>query len=153
MKKEVFLAIITGLVVGSIISFAIYQARNYYLGDQNGPDIRVETPTNDISEPENQHSIEILSPLDFSLSDTNRVSISGTTSPNSYMSAVSEISESIFLADSNGNFSLDFVLAEGVNIITLTAITYENEEANQAEVDLTVTYLTESETEVADEED
>lgn len=148
MKKEVALAIITGLIVGLLVSFGLYQARRIYLPtpeiESNQTEIVPELPVSENA----GHMIEIASPADFSLTDTSSITISGTTTPDSYIAAVSSTSEVVGQANATGDFTLPYTLIEGVNIITLTAIGPTGE---QADTDLTITYIVESNVEAADE--
>lgn len=140
MKKEVFIAIITGLTLGLVISLAIYYARNQAVPENvvQSQEELTQNQANTVDEVEQLPKINITTPANFALLDTQEVAISGQAEPNVYLTAVTTSSEAFTQATSNGNFSLRIKLLEGVNIVTITATSADG---SQESVDLTLTYL------------
>lgn len=149
MKKEVFIAIATGLILGLVISLAIYQARQMYTADANS-EATIEVLPPATPTPELGHQLEIIEPSNFTLAETDTLTISGNTTPDSYVTMVSDTFEGFVQAGPGGEFNLDFPLETGVNIITITSI---DQEGYQASGDITITYLIDETTQEESEDE
>ena len=139
MKKEVLIAIVLGFIIGLIITFGIYRAQKAYRG-QLTQDQMPDLPTPDAQTSSSAgHQINITSPQDETIYDQEILGISGSTTPLSYVTAVSSQDQAVTQAAQDGTFSLTIELTGGGNIITVTAIDSDGQSASQ---DLTITYST-----------
>lgn len=141
MKKEVFLAVFVGFILGLIITFGIWTA-NKSLKNQPAP-LTQTPPENTSPTPippsNNQLSLNVDSPEDESISSTSSVSLSGKTSPRLPVVITWETGQTIAVADDTGVFEADIKLEGGYNRINLAV--YDNQ-GNSATKDLLVTYTT-----------
>lgn len=136
MKKEVIIAIIIGFIIGLIITYGIYRAQLAYQGNPT-TESQQTSPQDDQSAP--SHGLNVTSPIDETVISSESVTISGATTANSYITAVTADSEEFTQADSSGNFSLTYELQAGANLISLTTISPQGETAT---TDLTLIYST-----------
>ncbi len=138
MKKEVTIAITIGFTIGLIITFGIYRAQKAYQDNKQSLQNNNQQQQTNPTEPP-PHSLVVTSPVDETLSDQDTVTITGTTSPNSYLTAVSSQHQTFTQAQADGTFSLEMTLEEGANIITITSL---DQFSNSQTADLTITYST-----------
>lgn len=146
MKKEVFLAIFIGFILGLVITFGIWTANKSLQKMANQPDntvadASIETsptpiPDNPIS---NTISLTISTPEDEFLTNSNTLKVTGKTLANAVVAIMSETGEVLVQADINGLFSADVSLEGGYNLITVTAT---DDQGNSSTQSLTVTYTT-----------
>lgn len=146
MKKEVFLAIFIGFILGLVITFGIWTANKSLQKMANQPDntvadASIETsptpiPDNPIS---NTISLTISTPEDEFLTNSNTLKVTGKTLANAVVAIMSETGEVLVQADINGLFSADVSLEGGYNLITVTAT---DDKGNSSTQSLTVTYTT-----------
>lgn len=159
MKKEVFLAISIGFVLGLVITFGIWTANNSLkkLPQQKPTPTPVvstsETPKDVSTSPSSNTTpapststkgtlpLKITTPQDEDLLTKNTVKLSGTTTAGAAVSLVYETGETILQADTSGNFSTDITLEGGFNTITVTA---SNSKGETSTTTLTLTYTTQS---------
>lgn len=139
MKKEVLVAILVGFIIGLIITFGIYQAQKMYLDPQTISETL--TPPQETSNPDDQvnaHELRIVSPQDNEIMDSKTISITGFTTPLSYVTVVSDFSEASTQASNAGSFTVDIELDELANVLTLTSITETGQITQES---ITITYL------------
>ncbi len=144
MKKEVIIAILIGFGIGLLITVGIHATRK--------KDTGVLNPVADITPtiaPNNEHHVEIISPLENSLQSSPNLLIKGQTTPDSSIILQTEQTYQIKIADSSGAFEADFPLSFGPNQITLTS--YDPTGASATFV-LETTYLPLDEEEASEEE-
>ncbi len=134
MKKEVLFAILIGFAIGLLITFGIYQAQKTY---QRAAQSTSPSPTPDNQTTPFSSNLEITFPQLESVTDQPTTTIKGITQPQYYITAVSNDYHTFSQADTNGNFSLEFNLEEGINIITLTSL---EDQQPQDSTDLLITY-------------
>jgi len=120
MRKEVVIAIILGLVLGSILVYGIYTA--------NKAAKDVIQPTQQTQEqPENEQKqnsiLTVNSPEDGDILDTPTATISGQTSLDNALVIITETDQFTPNTDENGFFYLEVELIKGGNLIQVTAIT------------------------------
>lgn len=148
MKKEVFLAISIGFILGLVITFGIWTAnkslKNLPAGIPASPTPSSSTPDAGEVTPAPQPAANLLpltisSPIDEALLDKNTVSVVGKTQAGATIALISETGEQILTADSSGNFSADITLEGGYNLISITAYDKDGHSTSQT---LTVTYTT-----------
>jgi hypothetical protein len=148
MKKEVFLAVAVGFVLGLIITFGIWTANNS-LKNSSRPQQTADNSVNVIPSPTgtpetpntgNQIPLSLISPAaDETLVNTDSLSISGKTVPGAVVAITYESGKNILVADNNGNFSLDIKLDGGYNRITATAY---DKDGNTNTAQMLITYTT-----------
>jgi len=145
MKKEVFLAVSVGFVLGLIITFGIWTANNSL---KNHPQVNVTagnlTPSPTLAPASggqtNPIPLSLTSPeTDETLVNTDSLTVSGKTVPGAVVAITYETGENILAADKDGNFSLDIKLEGGYNRITAAAY---DKDGNTAVVHTLVTYST-----------
>jgi len=140
MKKEVLIAIVIGFALGLLITFGIWTA-NKALKTQSETPVE-ETKTEAVVEPTPTpagFSLNILSPEDDALIDTNKAEIKGSSVAQAIIVIVAEKEEKIIEADENGSFATEVTLVRGINEITVTAFNQEGEKTSQS---LSVVYST-----------
>lgn len=141
MKKEVFLAVAVGFVLGLLITFGIWTA-NRSLKNTFQPEI-AETSPSPSPEPESivpaAFSLTIVTPEDEALVTTSEISVSGKTVPQAVVVIMSENSEQIVTTDSTGAFTADVTLEGGYNRLQVTAFDATGSSTSQT---LLVTYTT-----------
>lgn len=142
MKKEVLFAIIIGFIIGLIITYGIYRAQQAY--KQSVEQAAIEAtpqPTPEVNQlQQTSHTVTIQEPINQAVVLSDTITLRGTTTPNAYVTIVSETHEEIIQADDRGTFVTPFTLADGINILTVTALTSTQE---SAETQVTVIYQAE----------
>lgn len=120
MRKEILLAIIIGLMVGLVLTYGFYLARNAL---RRVPSNDPQTQTVMLNEAdETAGNLSIVSPLDESVQTNRTLTIAGATVPNSFVVIFVNDAENITTADESGNFSIEATLEMGSNLITFHAI-------------------------------
>lgn len=139
MKKEVVLSIVIGFGIGLIATFGVYWARRS-IKEANliQSPLASQERQNENSSPTAQ-SLSLASPLDQSISQTSKVSLSGTTNPSSWVVILTEKEEKIIQADKKGNFETEISLVGGENEIRVEAIAENGEKESKT---ITVVYST-----------
>jgi hypothetical protein len=145
MKKEVFLAISIGFILGLIITFGIWTANKSLKQTSPG----TPTPTQTIAQisqaptptsmPSNQISLNISSPANEILTNASTTNLSGKTVPGAFVAVLFESGETILTASSTGDFSFDIPLEGGFNRISVRAYDQNGQSSTQ---NLIVTYTT-----------
>ncbi|SRR5258708_3521872 len=125
MKKEILFAVGIGLVVGLIITFGMYRARQAVTGattinNQLNGTLASPPPTN-VTAPE-QDAFLVSEPLNESLISDPNIRVSGQAFPNAAIIILGGITETVGTADANGNFSLAVTLQPGGNLLTIRAL-------------------------------
>ena len=140
MKKEVFLAISIGFILGLIITFGIWTANKSLKQLPQTTPTPSPVPVTSLSPtPSSSVTLTLTSPEDESLTSQNSVTVSGKTFPNASVAITSESGEQIITADSSGNFSSSVDLDGGYNTITAAAF---DQTGNSSSQSVTVTYTT-----------
>lgn len=148
MKKEVFLAITIGFILGLIITFGIYTA-NKSLKNLPKQSSESLSPTPGLAAGPTTTPLPTLKPGEFSLTlsepadealiTQTSVTLKGKTAANAVVSVLSETGQAQAVADANGDFSLTVNLEGGYNRITATAYDSDGKSASQT---IMVTYTT-----------
>lgn len=146
MKKEVFLAISIGFILGLIITFGIWTA-NKSLKKPSGAISQSPTPSvanNNTapiptSSPVNKITLNITSPVDESLSATQTVNLVGKTVPDATVAVLFETGETILTASPTGDFTFEIPLDGGYNRISVRAY---DQNGNSSTQNLIVSYTT-----------
>ena len=144
MKKEVFLAISIGFVLGLLITFGIWTANKNLkpvpssLTDRISP---TPLPSPVPGTPSAASvTLTITSPKqDELLTNSNQLTLSGQTQAGNTVAVLHESGQKLLTADSSGNFSLDLTLEGGYN--RLNIISFDSA-GNSASRELLITYST-----------
>ena len=103
MKKEVFVAIIIGIAIGAIITFGVHTAKVALQNqDQETEDVSNQIPS-ELTPSASNHLLTINSPHPDQIIEDDDIDITGITSSNSFISAISETSQAVAVADDQGN--------------------------------------------------
>lgn len=141
MRKEVLIAIIIGFALGLVITFGVWTANRAIketAPQEEGPaeEVEVEEPT---PTPIPQLSLTITAPKDNSISNEEKIEVSGKTAPQAIVVILYQEGEKILEADEKGSFDTEITLAGGANEIEISAHDQEGNETTQI---LTVVYST-----------
>lgn len=139
MKKEVLVAIISGLILGLIVTFGIFTAnRSLEKQKQQSQTEASESPA--ASDTLINKSLTIIYPYPNALVDQPDLEISGIAWPNAVIAIITEDDEIILTANQEGAFVHSIKLIKGFNELTIIAADEVNESHSQ---NLIVTYSTE----------
>ncbi len=120
MKKEVLIAIISGLILGLVITVGIYTA-NRSLNVQRAKKQMQSVPTPSLLPSTNNKSLNLTSHENFDLVDGSNLNLSGVALPGAIVALISEADNQIIAADKEGIFIFKTKLIKGFNEITLAA--------------------------------
>lgn len=134
-------AIIFGLIAAAV-AFYLYQMTKT-LPAQNTQPLSVKSTSSPTPTPtkESSNFLTVENPKEESVSGNKTVKISGKTMPDASIVVSTENSDQVVTPASNGDFSLNETLADGTNMIQITAVFSGGEEKK---VIRTVTYSKES---------
>ncbi len=126
MKKEIIFAVVIGLIVGLIITFGMYRARQSLSGSST-ENARIEgtlasPPTASVQPSSTADAFLVSEPADESLITDPQIRVSGQAFPNAAIAILTGNGEVVGTADAKGNFSLAVTLQPGANIITIRAL-------------------------------
>ena len=140
MKKEVFIAILFGLVIGFVIVFGVVTARTALNKHQETVGQSADTPTpSPTAEASVPTTISITDPQDEAVVNSDTVTLRGTSPANANIVISSEKSTVMKTADSDGSFSLDLKLVSGVNEIRTTAF---SQSGDRSDATITIVFST-----------
>jgi hypothetical protein len=120
MKKEMFIAILIGFLLGLIITFGVYRLR---VAKNPKTGIPVATPAASTLPTTSSSQITIHSPEEGAIQEIKSATVTGSTIPDSYVVLFVTNTEYIRQSDATGNFSFDVELAEGSNLLTVNVLT------------------------------
>lgn len=141
MKKEVFIAVAIGLVLGLIITLGAYTANrsiNKLKANKTAKseEVVASSPPNQIK----AKSLEITSHQSFDLTEESEITLLGVAWPNAVIAILLEDQELFTIADGkDGIFSATFDLIKGYNDIQIIATDDTGETNSQ---NLILTYST-----------
>lgn len=125
-KKEIILAIISGLIIGGITTLFYTGAlqKAYLLINKNQTKTNITTTQEALvtSPPKPENVFLELSTPNETRANTKNFLIKGKTNPFSSLLVSSENEEQISQADVNGNFSREVVLNYGINNINVVLL-------------------------------
>lgn len=137
MIKELSIAIVLGAIIGFGVTSGIVSLKNKNSQSQVSP-TPLTTPSP--SEPQtNLHSLSIQNPNNETVTNQDKVDITGSTTNNSQVVIHSQNDTFFIIADDNGQFKQTIELEGGANLIQISSIS-PNEQ--QADYDLIITYST-----------
>lgn len=140
LKKEMFLAITFGLILGVVAAFAIARTPKNILGmkdkstDQPKQEEVAEEPT---STPAVSSNLEILIPDDQAFVQENEVTVSGKSQPQSTIIITTPFDENVVMASDDGTFSSKISLEEGPNEILVVSLKDDKTEEKTINVNYT----------------
>jgi len=140
MKKEVLIAVVSGLILGLIITFGIYTT-NRSLGQQRLKKIAEEENIVPSAPPSStiNKKLSIISHQNFDLINQSKITLSGIAWPEAVIAVITESNQFLSECDEEGNFTVDFNLIKGFNEITVIATDETGEMQKQ---NLVITYST-----------
>lgn len=153
MFKELLLAVILGALLGFGITGGVIALKNSRNASSTPPKV-TDLPTisgtnSNLPKPSsdpannpagtNNHQITIESPANESIVSSSKVTIKGSTSPQSSLIISTPSNSYIATADNAGNFNVDIDIDSGVSQIQIDAIDLED---NQSTTNLIITYST-----------
>jgi hypothetical protein len=150
MFKELLLAVILGALLGFGITGAVVAVKNSKSASPastvNPQPTASRTvspqPSNNPSETPvdtNAHQIIIESPQNESIVTNSKITIKGSTSPQSSLVVTTPTKSYFAAADNAGNFNIDIEIESGVNQVQIDSIDPQD---NQATTQLLITYST-----------
>ncbi len=128
MRKEVILAIIIGLLLGSVLVYGLHRA-NQAMSPQNQTD--QQTTAQPTAQPTPTSLLTIYSPQDGQIFGNQTATISGQTQPNNALIIITEQNELTPQVDDSGNFTQTIELIPGGNLIHISAITSTGQKQDQ----------------------
>lgn len=137
MKKELFISVLVGLIVGLVIVFGFYRTKTILTPTNENP-ILEESPSPEASA-EIISNLVVHSPLNESIQDSGEVTIAGSTNKNEFVVILVNDEDFVTTADESGNFSISANLETGSNVIQVHSI---NEDGDITKEELTVIYST-----------
>lgn len=141
MKKEIFLAVLIGLVFGLIITYGIYRATVAISSPPRNtlPSVTPSPMEESLSDP----NLTIISPEDETVITERSATITGHTLNNSYVVIFVNDEENITTPDKEGNFSIQANLESGSNFISVHAL---DEDGRVSKQEITVVVVNPSPT-------
>lgn len=133
MNKDALLATFIGFVVGLVVTGLVLYGPSL---TKNLPKIQFPkfsfslpkkadtkpSPTPTVTVSNGKHSVTIESPLPDALEQSDKVLVSGTTSPSSTVIISSSIDEVVVQTNGDGKYAGKVTVSEGKNDITVTSI-------------------------------
>ena len=122
MRKEVIFAIIIGLALGGVILYGLQLANRSAkeAASAAGTPSAQVAPANPT--PAVESRLTLSEPLDHAVVNTATIKIRGKTLPASAIAIESEDDDVLLTVDSSGNFSTDFALTGGENLIKVSVL-------------------------------
>jgi len=139
MKKEVLIAIASGLILGLVITFGIYTANRSIEKQKNAKKAQQTSLSSSPSPSLNQKTLTITSPENYDLINQRQLTLNGIAWPEAVIAIITENDEFFTQADNEGYFLHKLNLVKGYNEITIIATDELNNTQTQ---DLVVTYST-----------
>lgn len=139
MRKEIFLAIVVGIIVGLGITFGLFSVRERIFPNTTALEINSSRQQNPTPTPSTQRSLVIQQPENNLLTDQSTIKIVGRALPDSYITVLGQADEYIAIADKDGDFAQDIELELGGNQVTVIAI---SPDGMQEEIVLSLVYST-----------
>lgn len=121
MRKEIFIAVFIGIILGSIVTYGIYTANKAIINkatgkSREGTQIPTPTPT-----PTTNIILEITDPQPDIVTNESKIVIKGRSIENAIITITTDIEDFLVEADTQGLFSQEIALIKGANTINITA--------------------------------
>lgn len=119
MRKEVFTAVIVGLLVAFIVTAAVNRASLIFRPKPATNPLATATPNPTGESPAGSEVLTLHSPEDGLVQSEDTLVVSGTTEPNRPVVLLVNQIEEISSSDEDGNFSFTVSLKDGGNVLEL----------------------------------
>jgi hypothetical protein len=119
MRKEIFVAIVVGILVGLAITFGLYSLREQIFKNRTAETIEETRKQLAQPSPTPLSSISLQQPEQDLLTDEKTLKVVGRTLPGSYIVLLTPGNEYLTTADADGDFAHDVDLVAGGNRITI----------------------------------
>lgn len=139
MKKETIIAIIFGIVLGSIVAIFLIAKNKERLLEKNKTISPLEKGAQPFQATVNALQLEITEPGDHSIVYKNTITIKGSFTKNSLLIIQSPIKDLVMINESE-QFSTNFPLALGENVIRIGAYP-QNKQLRSQEKEIRVYYF------------
>lgn len=134
MRKEVLIAVILGLILGSILVYGIYRASNVNIPVPESSNQVTPSPTGEVN-----NLLTIANPQDGDIFSSQVATVSGQTDPQNALIIVTESEQLLPQISATGSFSQTISLIKGGNLIQVSAITSDG---RRQDIFLNLVYLT-----------
>ncbi|MCL5090899.1 MAG: hypothetical protein M1514_02720 [Patescibacteria group bacterium] len=138
MKKEVLLSILIGFGIGLIATFGLYNARKSIQTANQIESPLADNSSSPTSTPVSP-ALSLISPMDESLVNDSKITLSGICPPSSWVAIITEKGEKIIQADKKGNFETEVNLVSGENEIEVNSVSENGDTITKT---ITVVYST-----------
>lgn len=140
MRKEIFIAIVFGFIIGIVIVFGVITARSaLHTRQGNSPDQDNSSTVSPTPSPAPDLSISITEPGDGAVVDSDKLTLRGMSVPKSTIVISGEKGDMITAADDSGSYTQDVPLVSGANEIRAVSFTPSGE---RSEATITVVFST-----------
>jgi hypothetical protein len=127
MRKEIFLAIVVGILAGLGVTYLIYNLRQSMLRSSTPSEIEQSRQQEPTPTPTSS-SLVIKQPVVDFLTDQDSVQVVGMALPNSFIVVLAPSGEYISTADQDGDFAIAVPLMLGGNKLTIVATTPDGQQ-------------------------
>jgi hypothetical protein len=145
-SRELIVAIVTGFILGLIVTYGVWTANQAVKQKQQSlSPVPTSTTNNEPEEVEkvdkNNQTIKLnlAQPQPYTLVNFQAITVSGITNPGNAVFAYGEKNSELVIADQSGQFSTELQLVKGVNYLTVTSVSRQDEQITQTR---TVVYST-----------
>ncbi|MCX6726329.1 MAG: hypothetical protein NTY75_00735 [Candidatus Shapirobacteria bacterium] len=145
MLKDIILAIILGTLLGFGLTGGYFAVKKSSSVSTNPPQIVAPTVQVTSSTPTpailttQSNQITIISPQNQSIVANSKITVKGSTAPNSYLIITTQTKSYYSQSDPAGNFAVDIEIDSGANLISLNSFDSQDIQATST---LLVTYST-----------
>lgn len=122
MRKEVFIAIVAGVIFGLVVALGIWKANSAFKNDKT-----ITTSSAPEKEDSISFDLSVLEPQENDVITNTPYEVKGVTSPNVWVAISAENDDYTLLSTSSGEFSTEVDLVGGVNQIVITAFSHTGE--------------------------
>lgn len=138
MRKEVLVAILIGIILGSAVAFGIWRANLALLPKKEA--VQTEQQPGPSLDEQKTSSLIITQPENNTIVSQDKVTIKGAASPNSTVIILTNLKDYVAETDKDGAFEQEVELEGGPNEILVTSY---DEASNETSQTLTLVYSTE----------
>lgn len=132
-RKEVTLAIIMGLFLALVIAGGIYRAKTAIQNFDPTTLLPNNAKTTDKSDEKSPQTLFLeLDTPDNSVTDKDKLTLSGKTLPGTYIAITTEANDYLIVPSDTGIFSQEVTLIRGANLLTVTVFTSLGEKVTQS---------------------
>ncbi|OGG27000.1 hypothetical protein A2960_02540 [Candidatus Gottesmanbacteria bacterium RIFCSPLOWO2_01_FULL_39_12b] len=134
MKKDVYMAILAGFVIGTIVALTILNLPKIVKKQvpATKDELALTASPNPTPLPKTIVTLDIEEPVNYSLASSKTIKISGKTGTNNFLITENEEGIDLIQATESGSFSSSFSLREGNNNIYITSLNDKDEEMTKS---------------------